>query len=198
MGKLRNPRHERFAIECASMTPIGRAYELAGFRSKPVWCRPNGVKLARNPAVAARIDELQREFKASAALHVEYLQSLALPCAEANIADFLADDGAFKRLSELTRSQSAAIQSITFNADGTVADLKLVPKNESIKLLMTSIGATGVQRHEHEHAVVGIGDRLEAALARARAMKYEDAQIVVEALEALPIEADGDSQTEIR
>jgi hypothetical protein len=94
MGRLRNPRRERFAIEVASMTPIDRAYATAGFKSAPEWCRPNGAKLAQHPEVAARIAELQNEFRAGAALHVQYLQSLLLPVAEANLADFVSDDGA--------------------------------------------------------------------------------------------------------
>jgi hypothetical protein len=197
MGKLRNPRHERFAIECASMVPVGRAYELAGFRSKPEWCRPNGVKLARRPDVGARIAELQTEFKLSAGLHVEYLQSLLLPAAEANFADFVDDcDGKprFKRPAELTRSQSAAIQTIVLNDDGTIAELKLIPKTEAVKALMASIGATGVQKHEH--SVVGLGDRLDLALKRAR-LSYDDQKVLLEAVESsLPAEADRDSQQE--
>lgn len=189
MARLRNPRRERFAVEVASMTPVGRAYALAGFRSAPEWCRPNGAKLSQNPEVAARIAELQNEFRASAALHVEYLQSLLLPAAEANLADFVSDDGAdgprFKKLSELTRAQGAAIQSVTFNDNGSVADLKLVPKIEAVKGLMTSIGATGVQKHEH--SLTGLGDRLDAALTRAR-LSYDDQKVLLEGLESLPSE----------
>jgi len=179
------------------MVPVDRAYLAAGFRSKPEWARPNGSKLAHEPAVAARIAELQNEFKSSAGLHVQYLQSLLLPAAEANLADFVSDDGPdgprFKKLSELTRAQAAAIQSISFGDDGAVTDVKLVPKNEAVKTLMVSIGATGVQKHEH--SVVGIGDRLDAALKRAR-LSYDDTKVLLEVVESLPSEADRDSQQE--
>jgi hypothetical protein len=192
MGKLRNPRRERFAVEVASMVPVDRAYLAAGFRSKPEWARPNGSKLAHEPSVAARIAELQNEFKSNASLHVEYLQSLLLPAAEANFADFVSDDGAdgprFKKLNELTRAQAAAIQAISFGDDGAVTDVKLVPKTEAIKALMVSIGATGVQRHEH--AVVGLGDRLDAALNRVRDLSYEDSVALLQVVENLPTEAD--------
>jgi hypothetical protein len=200
MGKLRNPRRERFAVEVASMTPIDRAYAMAGYKSAPEWRRPNGAKLAQNPEVAARIAELQNEFRAGAALHVQYLQSLLLPVAEANLADFVSDDGAdgprFKKVSELTRAQAAAIQSISFSEDGSVADVKLVPKTEAIKALMVSIGATGVQKHSVEHSVTGLGDRLDRALNRAR-LSYDDQKVLLEGLESsLPAEVDRDSQQE--
>lgn len=178
------------------MVPVDRAYLAAGFRSKPEWSRPNGAKLAQKPEVAARIYELRNEFKSSAALHVEYLQSLLLPAAEANLADFVSDNDAdagprFKKLSELTRTQSAAIQAVTFNEDGSIADLKLVPKNEAIKTLMVSIGATGVQRHEHAHAMVGLGDRLDRARERLQKLSFEDTTTLLAAVENMP---DGDSQ----
>jgi phage terminase small subunit len=195
MGKLRNPRRERFAVEVASMVPVDRAYLAAGFRSKPEWARPNGSKLAHEPSVAARIAELQNEFKSSAALHVQYLQSLLLPAAEANLADFVSDDGTdgprFKKLSELTRTQAAAIQAISFGDDGAVTDVKLVPKTEAVKALLTSIGATGVQKHEH--SVTGLGDRLDLALKRAR-LSYDDTKVLLEVVESLPSEADRDAQ----
>ena len=195
MGKLRNPRRERFAIECASMTPIGRAYALAGFKSAPAWCRPNGVKLSRIPEVAARIAELNIEFQSSAALHVQYLQSLLLPAAEANLADFVSDDGTdgprFKKLSELTRAQAAAIQAISFGDDGAVTDVKLVPKTEAVKALLTSIGATGVQKHEH--SMVGLGDRLDKALARVRDLSHDDSMALLEVVENMPTESDKDN-----
>jgi hypothetical protein len=189
MGKLRNPRRERFAVEVASMVPVDRAYLAAGFRSKPEWARPNGSKLAHEPAVAARIAELQNEFKSSAGLHVQYLQGLLLPAAEANLADFVSDDGPdgprFKKLSELTRAQAAAIQAISFGDDGAVTDVKLVPKTEAVKALMVSIGATGVQKHEH--SLTGLGDRLDRALNRAR-LSYDDQRVLLESLESLPPE----------
>jgi len=197
MGKLRNPRRERFAVEVASMVPVDRAYLAAGFRSKPEWARPNGSKLAHEPEVAARIAELQNEFKSSAGLHVQYLQSLLLPAAEANLADFITDDGSdgprFKKLSELTRVQAAAIQAISFGDDGAVADVKLVPKTEAVKALLSSIGATGVQKHSVEHSLVGLGDRLDRALDRAR-LSYDDQKVLVEGLESVSVEANRDSQ----
>jgi hypothetical protein len=121
MARLKNPRHERFAVECASMTPVGKAYELAGFRSKPEWCRPNGVKLSRNSAVAARILELRTEFTASCGLSVEYLQAKLLPAAEMNVIDLFDEGDKLKPISKLSRDQGAAIASIKFHDNGEVS-----------------------------------------------------------------------------
>src|SRR5215475_10221442 len=111
MGKLRNPRRERFAVEVASMVPVDRAYLLAGFRSKPQWARSNGSKLAHIPEVAARIDELRDQFRAGCALSVEYLQRCLLPSVEANFLDYFErgpTGDRLKSLSDLSRDQGAA------------------------------------------------------------------------------------------
>jgi hypothetical protein len=44
-GRLRNPKHERFAVEVASMVPVARAYVLAGYPDTE-FARPNGSRLA--------------------------------------------------------------------------------------------------------------------------------------------------------
>jgi Terminase small subunit len=120
MGRLRNPKRERFAIEVASMTPVDRAYVLAGYCDSQ-WARPNGSRLAHEPEVAKRIQELRDEFRASAALSVEYLQRLLLPVAEANVLDFLKfenDKLVPKNLSELKREHTAALAAIKVDEEG--------------------------------------------------------------------------------
>jgi hypothetical protein len=191
MGKLRNPRRERFAVEVASMVPVDRAYALAGFKSAPEWCRPNGVKLSRIPEVAARIAELRNEFTASCQLSVEYLQAKLLPAAEANVVDFFTSNGKLKSIDSITRDQGAAISSIKFHQDGTVAELKLVPKEAAVSTLLKSVGAI-VEQHQHAHLHAGFGptglaDRLNEARERMAlalaALPVEDQQALVDALE---------------
>jgi hypothetical protein len=73
MPVLKDQRLERFARELASMTPMDRAYIAAGFKpSLLAW--HDGNALARCPAVAGRIEELQVEFCERALAHAEYLQ----------------------------------------------------------------------------------------------------------------------------
>ncbi|RXH31998.1 terminase small subunit [Bradyrhizobium zhanjiangense] len=193
MGKLRNPKREMFAVEVAAMTPVDRAYLAAGYRSKPKWARPNGSKLAAVPEVAARISELRREFTASCALSVEYLQRQLLPAAEANVADFLSDDGKVKALSALPREQTAAIAAVKFHENGAISELKLIPKEAAVNTLLRSVGAI-VEQHAHAHAhgfvgPEGLADRLNAARERMAlglaTLSHEDQVVLANTLEAI-------------
>ncbi|AXK79957.1 hypothetical protein DW352_05155 [Pseudolabrys taiwanensis] len=191
MPKLRNPRRERFAVEVASMTPVDRAYRLAGFRSAEQWARPNGAKLAQNPEVAARIEELRSEFKVSAGLSVQYLQSCLLPAAEANVVDFFeaatspeaGNPPKLKSLTKLSRDQGAAISSVRFHEDGTVAELKLVSKEAAIATLMRSIGAF-LDRHQ-VGAAPELLERWGAAQRQLEQITFEDKVALLEVIEEL-------------
>jgi phage terminase small subunit len=189
MGRLRNPKRERFAVEVASMTPLDRAYVLAGYRDSQ-WARPNGSRLAHEPEVAKRIQELRDEFRASAALSVEYLQRLLLPVAEANVLDFFKfenDKLVPKNLSELKREHTAALAAIKVDEEGTV-DLKFHNKNEAVNILLRSIGGI-VEKHEYD-AKPGLADRLNAARLRLENLGIEDQRVLADALEALPEPSD--------
>jgi phage terminase small subunit len=184
MSRLRNPRRERFAVEVASMTPVDRAYVLAGYRDTQ-WARPNGSRLAHMPEVAKRIEELRQEFSASAALSVEYLQRQLLPAAEANMLDFFEfEDGKprLKKLADLKRENGAAIAAVKVADDGTI-EVKLHNKNEAVNVLLRSIGAI-VERHEHDVGP-GLGDRLDAARLRLEGLSIDDHVMLVEAVKAL-------------
>lgn len=187
MGRLRNPKRERFAVEVASMVPVGRAYVLAGYRDSS-WARPNGSRLAYEPQVAARIEELRGEFRKSAALSVEYLQALLLPVAEANVLDFFkSENGELvpKPISELKREHTAALAAIKVDKTGTV-ELKFHNKTEAVNVLLRSIGAI-TERHEHDHAYAfgtGLGERLDRARQRLANLRLEDQRALADALES--------------
>jgi Terminase small subunit len=192
MGKLRNPRRERFAIEVASMVPVDRAYMAAGFRSKAQWARPNGSKLAHVPEVASRISELRAEFAASCALSIEYLQQKLLPAAELNVIDLFGEGDKLKPISKLSRDQGAAISSIKFHDNGEVAELKFVPKDGAVNTLLRSIGGI-VDQHAHLHAGVplpGLGERLRAARERfatqLAGLSHDDQLALAKAMEEGP------------
>jgi hypothetical protein len=148
-GRLRNPKHERFAVEVASMVPVARAYVLAGYPDTE-FARPNGSRLAHEPKVAARIQELRDEFSKNAALSVEYLQALLLQVATANVLDFFkTENGKLvpKPLSELDHDQGAAVAAIKVG-DPSTLELKFYNKIDAINVLLKSIGAI-VDRHDH-------------------------------------------------
>src|SRR5262245_2163412 len=86
MAKLKNRKRERFALEIAAMTPLEQAYVDAGYKSSP-WAKYNASKLAHDPDVAARIEELQGEFSQRSAIKAEYIQHQLLPLVEANTKD---------------------------------------------------------------------------------------------------------------
>jgi phage terminase small subunit len=57
-------------VEIAAMTPFHKAYVEAGYRGT-VWAKYNASRLANTPEVAARIDELQAEFRKTSQLRAE-------------------------------------------------------------------------------------------------------------------------------
>jgi Terminase small subunit len=161
-----------FAIEVAAMTPLDRAYVLAGYLDTP-WARYNASKLTHAPEVAARIDELQTEFSNRSGIKAEYLQRLLIPLVEANPQDLfepvLDEHGKrigsrLKDVSRLPRNLAAAISKIKCDPEtGAVTEITLGNKVEAGNVLLRSVGGV-VQKHEHE--IGGIGLRLAAALGR--------------------------------
>jgi hypothetical protein len=150
MPALKNRRRERFAVEIASMTPYDRAYVAAGFKDSP-WAAYNANKLAHDPVVSARIDEMRAEFSDRSGLHAEYIQRQLLPLVEANPQDLFAvminpADGReiekLRGVTELPRRLAAAIQKIKFDSEtGTVTEISLHNKNEAGGTLLRSVGA---------------------------------------------------------
>jgi hypothetical protein len=150
MPKLKSRKREMFAIEVASMTPLDRAYVLAGYSDTP-WARYNASKLAHVPEVAARIDELLAEFSARSGIHAEYIQRKLLPIVEANAADLFearidaaghAAGHQLKAIPDLPRSLAAAISKIKCDPEtGAVTEVSLYSKNEAGSTLLRSVGA---------------------------------------------------------
>ncbi len=143
MAALKNIRREAFANEVATMTPVDRAYVLAGFKDGRN-ARSNGSRMAHDPEVEARINELRAEFRREAWLHVEYLQRLLLPVAEAKISDYYVRDSKMGKLrlkapDELTPDQARAVSEVAFE-DGAPVKLKLHGKTDATRTLLQSIG----------------------------------------------------------
>jgi hypothetical protein len=148
MPALKNRRRERFALEIASMTPLGKAYTESGFKASP-WAPYNASKLMHDPAVAARIDELRTVIGDRAGIHAEYIQRQLLPLVEANAQDLfntlpVAGGGkrdALRPISELPRDLAAAIKKIKCDPEtGAVTEIDLYNKTEAGTVLLRSVG----------------------------------------------------------
>jgi hypothetical protein len=65
MAPLRNPKHENFARHVAAGIALAEAYVLVGYEPGSAE-RRNYNRLAKRPAVAARIEEIKRKREAEA------------------------------------------------------------------------------------------------------------------------------------
>lgn len=111
MGKLNNPKHERFCLEYLKDMNATRAYVRAGYKDSKA-AESSACMLLKNPKVAARVRELQKE--ADEALKLEahrVIRNLSL-MSDFDILDYYNDDGSLKVLSELTPEQRVAIVGI--------------------------------------------------------------------------------------
>jgi phage terminase small subunit len=73
MPKLRNARHERFVMALAEGKTAKVAYSGAGFRSTGNATDVNASRLQKNPAVKARLAELQQKHARKVEVTVESL-----------------------------------------------------------------------------------------------------------------------------
>jgi hypothetical protein len=137
-----------FANEVSAMTPLDRAYVLAGFRDSP-WARYNASKLAHQPAVAARISELQAEFTERSGIRAEYLQRRLLPLVESDPRGLfeIVDDGAgakverLKPITQLPSNLAAPVSKIRLDPkSGAVVGVDLADKNSAANTLLRSVG----------------------------------------------------------
>lgn len=118
MAALPDPQQEAFAQARLAGKTADEAYVLAGYKQN----RSNASRLNRNPAVVARIAELQaavaeRVVEASAVTKERVLEELA-KLGFSNMLDYVAarDDGfVHLDLSQLTRDQAAAIQEVVID-----------------------------------------------------------------------------------
>jgi hypothetical protein len=148
MPKLKSRKRETFAIEVASMTPLDRAYVIAGYTESP-WARYNASKLAHVPKVAARIDELLAEFSVRSGIHAEYIQRKLLPVVEANVQDLyeprIDDNGQkcghqLKAIPDLPRDLAAAISKVKCDPEtGAITEVSLFSKVEAGNTLLRSL-----------------------------------------------------------
>lgn len=195
MARLRNPRHELFAIECACGTPLDRAYTVAGFKGGR-WARPNASKLAHRPEVAVRIGELQQQYATEGGLQAAYIQAKLLPLIEVDLRHLFekGSDGKprLRNLTDLPDGIAAALSSVKVDEDGKIHEFKLASRTEAARTLLQSIGAI-IEQHAHAHAhaygfahIGSVAERLNAARAQARERMVATGMSVSAALERYP------------
>ncbi len=146
--RLRNSRHERFAREIAALSPLATAYREAGFGGDPKWHRFNASRLANQPAVKARIDELRIEFERMSAIHVDYVRHQLLKTIEADPRDLFERDPEdpkgkrfrLRSIADLPRHLTAAIAKLKIDPEtGAPVEVLLADKNAAAATLLRSL-----------------------------------------------------------
>lgn len=159
MGRLRNSKHERFAHAVAALVPLGTAYREAGFRGDERWHPYNGSRLANQPAVKERIEELRREFERNCAdgaiVHANYVRAQLLPLIEIDGAELFEpdpEDPTKRRLRDickLPKHLTKAISRIKLHAEtGRPTEITLYDKATAAATLLRSLAGGVVERRE--------------------------------------------------
>jgi hypothetical protein len=159
MPRLRNIRHERFAVAVAALTPHPTAYREAGYVGDEKWHRYNASRLAGLPQVAARIEELVTERERTCAhvnvVHADYVRSKLIPLIEADVRELYEPDPdrpGRLRLRDMQSLPSHVTQSIArlkLDAEtGKPAEIMLANKTEAAGMLLRSLPGGVVERRE--------------------------------------------------
>lgn len=116
MPVLKNPRHELFAQEMAKGKSATDAYLASGYETDVDMARRAGSRLAANPTVRERIDELLGSIARRAEIkQADVIKELA-KLGFANMLDYItigADGLPFTDFSAVSREQAAAIYEVT-------------------------------------------------------------------------------------
>lgn len=187
MGCLRDPKHEKFAIEYLERSLAGMsrsAAALEAYRSIGFVPQVNNARRLRNrPEIRARIEELAAEASEFANIRIKRVAVEIDRVGRSNFRDFIEPvldkdgkriPGAFKLkdLTELPREITAAIKGLSYDSNG-LPKLDLHDKSQANFTLLKHLGglpdeAPGVQ--------VNI----------LNALSIEDQQTLADALAALP------------
>jgi phage terminase small subunit len=148
MPILDDPKHEKFANLLAKGTKQNAAYKAAGYKPNA----SHASRLARNGKVEARVAELQAAAAEKTGIDIQQVLEELIKIGFANMRDYIrvTDDGdPFVDLSELSRDQAAAIQSVAVEdfKEGRGKDAREVRK-VTFKL------------HDKRAALVDIGEHL--------------------------------------
>lgn len=155
MPALRDPQHEKFALEFVELSfsgnrnPLLQSYKAAGYAEH----RGNASRLRRRPEVNARIQELIAEAAEFANVRAKRIVVEVDRVGRANFADFwepetkILDDGSIVRtgrvrlkpLDQLPRELTAAIKRFDYDDAGRPR-LELFDKNQANFTLLKHLG----------------------------------------------------------
>jgi hypothetical protein len=195
MPSLRDPQHEKFAVEFVELAfsgnrnPVLSAYKAAGYAED----RGNANRLRKRPEVRARIEELISEAAEFANVRAKRIVVDIDRVGRVNFADFweaetkLDEDGReirtgrvrLRPLDQLPRELTAAIQSLEYDEVGRPR-LKLYDKNQANFTLLKYLGGL-------PEAPVGGGTTVNIL----NALSVEDQALVADLIEALAAGAPG-------
>ena len=205
MPRLRNIKHERFAVAVASLTPHATAYREAGYNGDEKWHKYNASRLAGLPQVAARIEELVIERERTCAhvnvVHADYVRSKLVPLIETDIRELYEPDPKHPgklRLRDIESLPAHVTQSVSrlkLDEDGRPVEITLASKTEAAGTLLRSLPGGSIERRE----VSGPGGGpvlLDALLHPANLQKLDDAEIKMLQLIAHKIAAPDDATGE--
>lgn len=141
----------------------------------------NGNRIIRDPRAQKLLREHQKKADELAQVHLAWTLARFKQLADANAFDLLAidaDTGSFRiDLSKLTREQAYAVAELGFDAEGR-PKIKFHDKVQALKVLKDHLTPDRPSRLRLEgpdggpvEAILGLGDRLNAARARVNAQR---------------------------
>lgn len=141
--KILTPKQEKWANEFVIDLNATQAAKRSGYGKNLPVAGSNNLK---NPAVMARVKELQKEVSKRVKLSQERVLQEIMALAFSDVRDLFDDIGRLKPMSEWSEQAAASVSSIkVFELDkeglaGTISDIKFWDKGRQIELLCKHLG----------------------------------------------------------
>jgi len=189
MPACRDPQHERFARELVeeylrvppSSTGVQQAYQRAGYAPH----RGNCHRLARDPAIVARVDELMEEAREYADLRLVKALVRVNRIADAKLPDYYEPVShqakgeapprkviRLRDLTDLPAQLAEAVKEVEFHEDGSIKAIKLHDKLQANITLLRHFGDVPDERPTHQVNILN-------------ALSPEDQRLLADALERM-------------
>lgn len=147
MAVLKNPKHERFAVELAKGKSQADAYKKAGYKPS----EQHASRLARNGKISARVSALLQGAAKRAEISIADVISELAKIGFANMADYMRvgpDGDPCLDFSALSRDQAAALSEVTVEdfKDGRGEEVRNV-RRVKFKLLDKRAALVDIGKH---------------------------------------------------